>query len=206
MYSRTSRCLVLPLPRIQVDAHACLAALRTVQNDLRHKVNDFADENNVLTDNVNRLESELIPLKEVEVKLKAIAEKNGTSVEKLKALIKTNQVTINQMKEVLVSDVLASMVDIVLQSDKSEDGKFSETEIQRLILRLKMLPTIQMNEAKFKEKLVTISDSKRQLAAVLRLMEQIQFDDISENERVFMLSSNAMDSVKPPAATTPTPP
>ena len=170
-------------------------ALRTVQNDLRHKVNDFSDENNKLTENVNRLEGEIAPLKETEAKLEAIAVKNGSTLEKLKNLLKVNQVTINQMKETLEADVMASMVDIVLQSDKSEDGKFSEQEIQRLILRLKALPTIQLHEERFKEKLVIISDSKSQFAAILKLMEQIHYDDIAEEERVFMLSSDAMEKV-----------
>jgi hypothetical protein len=166
-----------------------------VQNDLRHQVNDFADENNKLTGNVNRLESELIPLKETEAKLGALAVKSGLTVEKLKELIKSNQATINQMKETLVEDVLASMVNIILQAEASGDGKFSESELQKLVLRLKMLPTIQMDEERFKERLVGLADSKHQFAAILKLMEQIQYDDVSEEERVFILSSDAMNNI-----------
>lgn len=171
------------------------SALRTVQNDLRHQVNNFSDENNKLTDSVNRLESELVPLKETEAKLEAIAVKSGSTVEKLKELIKSNQITLDQMKATLADDVLASMVNIVLDSEASGDGKFSEKEIQKLILRLKMLPTIQMNEERFKEKLATMTDSKHQLACIMRLMDQIQDDDVPEEERVFKLSGDALKNV-----------
>jgi hypothetical protein len=133
-------------------------------------------------------------LKETEAKLEAIAVKSGSTVEKLKELIKSNQITLDHMKVTLGDDVLASMVNIVLDAEASGDGKFSEKEIQKLILRLKMLPTIQMNEERFKEHLAGMTDSKRQLACTMRLMEQIQHDDVPEEERVFSLSSDASKS------------
>jgi predicted nuclease with TOPRIM domain len=117
-----------------------------VQNDLRHKVNDFADENNKLSATVTKFEEQLVPLKETEAKLERIAEKNGSTVEKMKQLLRTNRTTLQQMRENLEADVLNSMMDVVLKADRSEDGSLSASEISALTLRLKMLPTIEMNE------------------------------------------------------------
>jgi hypothetical protein len=166
-----------------------------VQNNLRHKVNDFAEENEKLTGTVTKLEGDLIPLKATEKKLDALAKEQGVTVEKLSGLIKTNKKILTQMKANLEADVLASMMDVVLQADHSEDGKFTDREIQGLILRLKMLPTIEMNEELFKAKLESIQEEKRQISAILKLMQQVMQKDVPKEERVFKLSDNAMDKV-----------
>jgi hypothetical protein len=141
------------------------------------------------------LEGELVPLKETERKLDALAKEQGVTVEKLSYLVKTNQTTLAHMKANLESDVLASMMDVVIQADRSEDGVFTDREIQGMILRLKMLPTIEMNEELFKKELETIQEEKRQISAILKLMEQVSHDDVPEDQRVFKLSDSAMDQV-----------
>ena len=120
-----------------------------VQNELRHKVNDFADENNQLTSTVTKLEEELVPLKETEAKLEQIATKNGGTVQKMKELLKTNKATLDKMRQSIEADVLNSMMDIVLKADRNEDGILSKSEISALTLRLKMLPTIELNEGMY---------------------------------------------------------
>ncbi|KAL3916162.1 MAG: hypothetical protein SGARI_008018, partial [Bacillariaceae sp.] len=164
-------------------------------NELRHKVNDFAEENDKLTATVSNLQGELVPLKQTEEELRVLAEKNGTTVDKLSGLVKTNKVVQTEMKLNLRADVLMSMMDVVLEADRSEDGVFSEREIQGLILRLRMLPTIEMNQELFKKELVKITSTKEQLSQLLKLMEQINEDDIPDEKRVFRLKADAMDRV-----------
>jgi hypothetical protein len=171
------------------------SALRTVQNELRHQVNDFAEENDKLTISVTQLEGELVPLKETERKLDALAEAQGVTVEHLSSLVKTNQQTLTRMKANLEADVLASMMDVVLKADRSEDGIFTAHETQDMILRLKMLPTIEMNEGLFKKELETLHQEKRQISAILKLMEQVCHDDIPDDQRVFKLSDTATDRI-----------
>jgi hypothetical protein len=137
----------------------------------------------------------LVPLKETENKLSALVQEQGVTVEKLSSLVKTNRSTLAHMKANLEADVLASMMDVVLKADRSEDGMFTDREIQAMILRLKMLPAIEMNEEMFKKELETIQDEKRQISAIMKLMEQVSHDNIPEDERVFKLSDSAMDQV-----------
>lgn len=167
-----------------------------VQNELRHKVNDFAEQNNKLTASVIQLEGELVPLKETEAKLEKIATEQGSTVEKMKELLKTNKVTLEHMRASLEADVLNSMMDVVLKADRSEDGAFSKSEVSALTLRLKMLPAIEINEDLFKQALMNITESDRQIAALMKLFEQIHDDNIAEEERVFKLSETAMTNVR----------
>jgi hypothetical protein len=172
-----------------------VAALRTVQNDLRHQVNDFAEENETLSGSVSKLQEELAPLQATEKKLDALAQENGVTVEMLSGLVKTNKKILAQMHANLEADVMASMVDVVLKADRSEDGIFSDMEIQSMILRLKMLPTIEMNEELFKSELELIKEEKLQISAILQLMEQVSLKEIPDDRRVFKLSEDAMDKI-----------
>ena len=159
-------------------------------------MNDLAEENDKLSSNVTRLEGELVPLKETETKLKTIADKNGVTVEKFMGLLKTNQQTLKKMRENLESDVMVSMIDTVLEADRSEDGIFSEREIQGLVLRLKMIRNVEMNEELFKAEVATMQTEKQQYSAILKLMEQIHEDDIPEHKRVFKLSAQALETIR----------
>jgi hypothetical protein len=61
-------------------------ALRKVQNDLRHKVNDFTDLNVALGESNTKLEGELAPLKDTEAKLAPASTHFGSWSKKIKKL------------------------------------------------------------------------------------------------------------------------
>lgn len=167
-------------------------ALRQVQNDLRHKVNDFADLNVQLNANNTRLESELAPLKETEKKLEAIAEKNGSTVTKLRDLVKDNQETLDAMQETLKEDVLQDMMEAVLESERDEDGHFSDKELKRLLLRLKGLPSIDVNQDKFMER----AKLNRSISDVFSMMKNIHAEDgAPKDERIFSITEVPEDRV-----------
>jgi hypothetical protein len=147
-------------------------------------VNDFAHLNTKMAKNNTRLEGELLPLKETEQKLAAIAEKNGSDVNKLRDLVKQNQKCQNEMKEDLKFGVVQDMMDAVLNAERSEDGHFSDKEIRVLLMRLKGLPSIDVDEAKFTERV----KMTRSLTAVLDMMRTISDDNIPEEERIFTIS------------------
>jgi hypothetical protein len=165
-------------------------ALRQVQNDLRHKVNDFADLNVQLRKNNTRLEAELVPLKETEVKLEAIAEKYGSNANKLRDLVKDNQASLDAMNLALKEDVIQDMMEAVLQSERDEDGHFSDVELKRLMLRLKGLPSIEVNQEKFMEK----AKLHRSISDVFSVMQTI-YDDVPADERIFTISESPEDRV-----------
>lgn len=165
-------------------------ALRQVQNELRHKVNDFADLNVQLKNNNNRLEAELEPLKETEIKLEAIAEKSGSDANKLRDLVKDNQSTLDAMNLALKEDVIQDMMEAVLQSERDADGHFSDMELKRLLLRLKGLPSIAVDEDKFMER----AKLHRSISDVFVVMQTI-YDDVPTDERIFTISESPEDRV-----------
>jgi hypothetical protein len=158
-------------------------ALRKVQNELRHKVNDFADLNVALGESNTKLEGELAPLKDTEAKLASIAEKNGASVNTLRELVKENQKTVDGMNKHIKEDVLQSMMEAVLNAERDEDGNFSDREIKMLVIRLKGLPAIEVDEDKF----VGRASITRSLSSVFDMMRTITDDEIPEDERILTI-------------------
>jgi hypothetical protein len=135
--------------------------------------------------NNTRLEGELIPLKATEKKLAAIAENNGSNVNKLRDLVKENQKVQNEMKEDLKFGIVQDMMNCVLDADRSEDGHFDDREIRMLLMRLKGLPQIDIDDAKFTE----MVKMTRSVTAVLDMIRSITDDSIPEEERVFRISA-----------------
>ena len=168
-----------------------IIALRKVQNDLRHKVNDFARENVELKNNNARLEGELVPLKESQIQLEKIASKNGSDVKKLRALVKDNQATLDAMNVTLQEDVLQDLMEAVLESERSEDGTFDDQELKRLLLRLKGLPSIQVDEEKFMKR----AQLHRSISDVFGLIKTVADDTTPDEERVFTITGNVADKV-----------
>ena len=143
-----------------------------------------------LKNNNTRLEGELVPLKESQVQLEKIAAKNGSDVKKLRALVKDNQTTLDAMNSALREDVIQDMMEAVLQSERSEDGHFDDQELKRLLLRLKGLPSIEVNEDRFMKR----AQLHRSISDVFSLIKTIT-DDTPEEERVFTITGNAADKV-----------
>ena len=154
-----------------------------MQNDLRHKVNEFMDANAELSANNTKLEEELAPLKETEEKLAAIAEESGSNTNKLRELVKENRKYLDEMHETLRDDVLQDMMTALLESERSEDGHFSDRELKMLALRLKGLPAIQVDEERFMEK----AKLSRSISAVFGMMKRIDDEDVPDEEKVFTL-------------------
>jgi hypothetical protein len=167
------------------------SALRKVQNDLRHSVNDFADTNVELAANTTRMEQKLVPLKASEAMLEVIAQKSGTSANKLRDLVKDNQQTLDEMNVALKEDVIQDMMEVVLQSEHDTDGKFADVELKRLLLRLKGLPSIEVDEDKFMKR----AQMHRSVSDVFGILKTI-YDDLPEGDRIITISATPETMVK----------
>lgn len=147
-------------------------------------MNEFAVVNNVLAANVDQLENEVGSLKETEEKLDSLAIKQGTNSANLVTIVKSNDAIIKKQKELIKADTMASIMSTVLRSDRDESWTFDNGEINRLVLFMKGLPAIVVNESILRQKL---SDN-RSLFAVMELLREIEREDIPEAERVLVIN------------------
>ena len=147
-------------------------------------MNEFAAVNNVLAAHVDQLEDEAGSLKETEEKLDSLAIEQGTNSANLVTIVKANNAIIKKQKELIKADTMASIMSTVLRSDRDESWTFDDREINRLVLFMKGLPAIVVNESILRQKL----SANRSLFSVMELLREIEREDIPEAERVLVIN------------------
>jgi hypothetical protein len=147
-------------------------------------VNEFAVANNILAAHVDQLENEVGYLKETEEKLDFLAIEQGTNAANLVNIVKTNDAIIKKQKELIKADTMASIMSTVLRSDRDESWTFDDGEINRLVLFMKGLPAIVVNESILRQKL----SADRSMFAVMELLREIEREGIPEAERVLVIN------------------
>ena len=78
------------------------------------------------------------------------------------------------------------MIGAVLDSEKSEDGHFSDKEIRMLAMRLNGLPAITVDKEKFMRKI----EKQRSVNSVVSLMRTLHDKNIPEDERIFTIAED----------------
>ena len=73
-------------------------------------------------------------------------------------------------------DAIQDMMEVVLESGRDDDGHFSDVELKRLLLRLKNLPAIEVNQGKFMER----AQMHRSISDVFAVMKTIYSPRTSE--------------------------
>lgn len=140
--------------------------------------------NNILAAHVDQLENEVGYLKETEEKLDFLAIEQGTNAANLVNIVKTNDAIIKKQKELIKADTMASIMSTVLRSDRDESWTFDDGEINRLVLFMKGLPAIVVNESILRQKL----SADRSMFAVMELLREIEREGIPEAERVLVIN------------------
>lgn len=84
----------------------------------------------------------------------------------------------------LVVTLSKAMMDVVLLTDRDESFEFSDKEINRLILRMKNLPAIKINEDKLRAQV----EKERSFYSVIGLLQDINDETIAEEDHIFVVN------------------
>jgi alcohol dehydrogenase YqhD (iron-dependent ADH family) len=84
----------------------------------------------------------------------------------------------------LVVTLSKAMMEIVLLEDRDESWEFSDKEINRLILRMKNLPAIKVNEDKLRAQV----QKQRSFYSVIGLLQDINDETIAEEDHIFVVN------------------
>jgi len=120
-------------------------------------------------------------LQETEMKLKAITDVQEVNIDSF-ALVKENQVIIDEMKEIVKGDALQDIMSIVLQSDLDQSCSISEQEVEILKLRLETDPRVNVNGD-------NLCDAMKAQGGTMSISALIKdfYNDTPEEERIFTL-------------------
>ena len=110
-------------------------SVRETNNLIIEQTNRLKKENAKLKQSVTMLKESVNRLKKVEEGLSAMADAQGTDMERLTQLVKENQETIDEMKRLMKGKISQTIISTILKCDDG-DGKLDDGEIEILNLRL----------------------------------------------------------------------
>jgi len=129
-----------------------LPALRNLNNKLREDAVKLEEGVDDLAAEIDYLQPEATRASAVEEELKNIAAEQHYNVDKLVNLVRENEEIIQQMRINLRHRIVQDIIQIVMSSDKNNDGKFCKVETKMLVLKISVQLQeygVDFDEAKF---------------------------------------------------------
>jgi hypothetical protein len=159
--------------------------LRKVQNGLRQHVNKFADENSRLGKNVDELKVNVFCFKETEQRLKDVTDDQNLNVNALVKLVHESQRIIDEKKELILRGIEMDLMSTLLKADRDDSGVYSQTEIKRLVIYMRGLPAVEINE----ELLAEALKNENGIVSMMKLVRDISKAGNQEGDHIFVIDT-----------------
>ncbi|KAL7428485.1 hypothetical protein ACHAXH_006268 [Discostella pseudostelligera] len=127
---------------------------RAALNGIREEQARLAEQNEILSNEVDDLQNEVDRMKEVETALRELSATQGTQLSELMNLIKKNKEINDCMRSVLKAKCLEEVVTLVLDMDVDGSFNIEAKEIDRLIIGMKMIEGISFDAVKFRQEVI----------------------------------------------------
>jgi hypothetical protein len=150
---------------------------------MRKDVNRFSAENNRLGVAIQGMNVELADLKQTEQRLEELTKEQDITVQSLVGLVEESKQVTEQMKEVVRLDIISDLMDVVLKGEKDESGTFSDKEIRRLVVYMRGLPAVKVNE----ELLEKAIRKDRSMVSLINMVLDIYREGDQEGDRIFTI-------------------
>lgn len=161
-----------------------LGTLRSAQNSLRNQINSLQIQNERLHRHLLRLDGSVQELEDVERELnRIVGDKSNT--QRMVNVIKKQERIHQEMKKNLQSKVLQSILGVVVKSDSNRDFAINPAELELLIVRLKMMDGVVLDETKFRQRMANPKHST--LEGIMELVRSLYKEEADGCSAVFEL-------------------
>ena len=174
--------IVAPYAVFQQNKITQIQALKETNERVEREVNTLSEQNEELHKNVNELRDRVNGLKAQEKKLKKINSVRGTSLKALEAQVEESRQVLAHMKENVVGDILANLIDVLYNCDDNEDDFLQDDEIEKIISKFERMNGVDINDEKIK---ALIIQHGRSTDAVIELITNLLSDDIPKDSTLF---------------------
>lgn len=174
--------IVAPYAVFQQNKITQIQALKETNERVEREVNTLSEQNEELHKNVNELRDRVNGLKAQEKKLKKINSVRGTSLKALEAQVEESRQVLAHMKENVVGDILANLIDVLYNCDDNEDDFLQDDEIEKIINKFERMNGVDINDEKIK---ALIIQHGRSTDAVIELITNLLSDDIPKDSTLF---------------------
>ena len=128
--------------------------LRTALNGIREEQGRLTEQNDILSAEIDGLQSEVERMKDVESALHELSETQGSQLGELLENIKENKEINKVLLAVLESQCLEKVIEMVLDIDKDESDTIQDKEIDRLIVGMNLMEGISFDVPMFKQEVI----------------------------------------------------
>jgi hypothetical protein len=132
---------------------------------------------------VTELDVQVTTLRGTEQQLKDITHDQELNVKALVELIEENQEIIDEKKQTIRQEIIASLMDTVLKGERDQSGEFSDAEIQRLIIYMRGLPAVTINELLLRKAI----KKNRSMLSIINLVRDISREGVQEGDNIFII-------------------
>lgn len=122
----------------------------------------------------------------MEADLQAIADQSSTSLERLVNTVHEHGETQTQMRRALLSDVLQDIMTTILSTDRDKDFTVDPDEVHMLLLRLKSMPGIVLDEKRFHQ-FMADDRGALTLADVCKIARNLQDEKVPDSKRIIRI-------------------
>ncbi|KAL3908284.1 MAG: hypothetical protein SGILL_008541, partial [Bacillariaceae sp.] len=109
-----------------------------IQNELREEVNQFAEQNEVLRSEADKLQRQKTRLDAMEDRFQQLCNRERRDAKKMRNLVKANAGVQAEIKTLQAADEIQAMLAAIMKADKDEDAFISEKELDEVMLRMKI--------------------------------------------------------------------
>lgn len=171
-----------------------MATMAHLMDEIKADVKRFQKENNKLQKTCEDLHEDVERVKNAENQLEGIASQGEHNVELLVGIVKENKKVVRRQAKLARAQIQEQLLTMVLRTDKDQTLNLEGKEIDRLIMRMNTQDGIDLDEAKFREK---ISQKDGSIAAIMEVLRELGNDDEDLDEAAGddVASLNTRDSV-----------
>mmetsp|Transcript_12474 Transcript_12474/g.20178 ORF Transcript_12474/g.20178 Transcript_12474/m.20178 type:complete len:299 (+) Transcript_12474:35-931(+) len=143
---------------------------RTALNGIREEQARLTEQNDILSAEIDGLQSEVDRMKDVEMALHELSETQGSQLNELLDHIKENKEINEGLRAVLKSKCLEEVIALVLDIDSDGNFTIQDREIDRLIIGMDLIEEISFDAPMFRQEVIDCGGNVDEVISLIKSM------------------------------------
>mmetsp|Transcript_3366 Transcript_3366/g.6688 ORF Transcript_3366/g.6688 Transcript_3366/m.6688 type:complete len:319 (+) Transcript_3366:1401-2357(+) len=144
---------------------------RAALNGIREQQGRLTEQNDILSAEIDDLQSEVDRMKDIEMALRELSETQGSQLDELMSLIDENKIINKGMRVVLKSKTLEEVITLVLDMDNDGSFTIEDKEIERLIAGISLIDGVSsFDKSMFREEVAACDGDLDEVIAIIKAM------------------------------------
>lgn len=143
---------------------------RNALNGIREEQGRLTEQNDILSAEIDDLQSEVDRMKDVEMALRELSETQGSQLDELMDLINENKKINEGLRDTLKSKALEEVIGLVLDIDNDGSFTIQDREIDRLIIGMKLIEGIAFEDNMFRQEVMACDGNVDEVILMIKTM------------------------------------